>query len=150
MLQDQLMAEMKTAMKAKDQVRLTVLRAVKAEILKAKTSADFSGEISEKEEVTILTRMLKQRKDAAEIYKSQNRADLCDEELKQADILMEYLPKQLDASELESEIRAIVGQVQATGPKDMGKVMGLASKQLAGKAEGKAVAAMVKTVLNAL
>jgi len=150
MLQDNIMAEIKSAMKAKNTVKLTVLRAIKAEFLKAKTSSDFNGEITEADEITLITRMLKQRKDAANIYKEQNRADLYDDEIAQADVLMEYLPKQLSEEEIAEEIKAIVAKVGASGPKDMGKVMGVASKAMAGKADGKLVASTVKTVLASL
>lgn len=150
MLQDNIMAEIKSAMKAKNTVKLTVLRAIKAEFLKAKTSSDFNGEITEADEITLITRMLKQRKDAANIYKEQNRADLYDDEIAQADVLMEYLPKQLSEEEIAEEIKAIVAKVGASGPKDMGKVMGIASKAMAGKADGKLVASTVKTVLASL
>lgn len=150
MLQDNLMAEIKTAMKAKDTVRLTVLRAIKAEFLKAKTSADFNGEITEKDEITLLTRMLKQRKDAANIYKEQDREDLYQDEIDQANVIVDYLPKQLSTEEIEGEVKAIIAKVGATGPKDMGKVMGMASKALAGKADGKVVADTVKSVLASL
>ncbi|MGB0869720.1 MAG: GatB/YqeY domain-containing protein [Flavobacteriales bacterium] len=150
MLQDNIMAEIKSAMKAKNTVKLTVLRAIKAEFLKAKTSSDFNGEITEADEITLITRMLKQRKDAANIYKEQNRADLYDDEIAQADVLMEYLPKQLSEEEIAEEIKAIVVKVGASGPKDMGKVMGIASKAMAGKADGKLVASTVKTVLASL
>jgi len=150
MLQDNIMAEIKSAMKAKNTVKLTVLRAIKAEFLKAKTSSDFNGEITETDEITLITRMLKQRKDAANIYKEQNRADLYDDEIAQADVLMEYLPKQLSEEEIAEEIKAIVAKVGASGPKDMGKVMGVASKAMAGKADGKLVASTVKTVLASL
>lgn len=148
-LQDNLMAEIKTAMKAKDTVSLTVLRAIKAEFLKLKTSGGDVN-ITEADEIALLTKMAKQRNDAAAIYVDQKRDDLAKDELDQVEVIMKYLPKQLTESELQEEISALVNQVGASGPKDMGKVMGMASKKLAGKAEGKAIAAMVKTVLQSL
>jgi uncharacterized protein YqeY len=148
-LQENLMAEMKTAMKSKDQVKLTVLRAVKAEILKLKTSGS-DVIVSEADEIAMLTKMVKQRKDAAAIYQEQGREDLASDELAQANVLVEYLPKQLSEEELKDAVSAIVSKVGATGPADMGKVMGLASKELAGKAEGKLIAGMVKSVLSSL
>ncbi|MCT4664439.1 MAG: GatB/YqeY domain-containing protein [Flavobacteriales bacterium] len=148
-LQDNLMAEMKTAMKAKNQVKLTVLRAIKAEILKFNTSGE-GKEMDDATEITLLSKMLKQRKDAASIYQEQGREDLAKDELDQAAIISEYLPKQMSAEELETAVKEIVSKVGAAGPQDMGKVMGMASGQLKGKAEGKDIANMVKTVLGNL
>lgn len=148
-LQDNLMAEMKTAMKAKNQVKLTVLRAIKAEILKFNTSGE-GKKMDDATEITLLSKMLKQRKDAASIYQEQGREDLAKDELDQAAIISEYLPKQLSAEELETAVKEIVSKVGATGSQDMGKVMGMASGQLKGKAEGKDIANMVKTVLGNL
>ena len=137
----------KAAMLAKEKVRLAGLRAVKAEILLAKT-ADGSDEISDGAVLKIIQKLVKQGKDSAEIYTQQGRADLAEAELAQVKVLETYLPKQMTAEELEVEVKAIIAQVGAAGPKDMGKVMGVASKALAGKAEGRAISETVKRLLN--
>ena len=137
----------KAAMLAKEKVRLAGLRAVKAEILLAKT-ADGSDEISDGAVLKIIQKLVKQGKDSAEIYTQQSRADLAEAELAQVKVLETYLPKQMTAEELEVEVKAIIAQVGAAGPKDMGKVMGVASKALAGKAEGRAISETVKRLLN--
>lgn len=149
-LQDNIMADMKAAMRAKDTVALTTLRAIKAEFLKAKTAAGSSGEMSEAEELKMLQKMVKQRKDAAAIYMEQDRADLADTELEQVAVLDRYLPEQMSAEKLDEAVRAVVSKMGATGMADMGKVMGAASKELSGQADGKAIAAVVKSVLASL
>lgn len=147
-LKTQIMPAMKEAMKAKDKVALETLRAIKAELLKAETAAGASGNMSETEEIKLLQKMQKQRKDAAAIYVEQNRNDLADAELAQAKILEQFLPQQISQEKLNNAISAIIVKVGASSPSDMGKVMGVASKELAGKAEGRAIADTVKALLN--
>lgn len=142
------MPAIKTAMKAKDKVALETLRAVKAEIMTAETAAGSTGDMSEAEEVKLLMKMLKQRKDAASIYIEQGRADLADDEIAQTKILDQFLPQQLSLEELESAVANIIVKAGAKGPADMGKVMGVTSKELAGMAEGRAIADTVKALLN--
>lgn len=140
--------EIKKAMLAKDRTRLDVLRAIKKEFIEAKTAKNASGEISESIETSILQRMVKQRKESAEIFTTQSREDLAKDELAQLAILQEYLPEQLSPEALVEQISAIITSVGASSMKDMGKVMGLATKQLAGKAEGKAISDTVKKLLS--
>ena len=147
-LKSRIMPAMKVAMKAKDKVALETLRAVKAEIMTTETATGSSGEMTEAEEVKLLMKMLKQRKDAAAIYIEQNRVDLADDEMAQTKILDQFLPQQLSAEELESAVAKIIVKVGAKGPADMGKVMGVTSKELAGMAEGRAIADVVKALLN--
>ncbi len=142
-----LMPLIKEAMKAKDQVALASLRAIKSEVLKANTAAGASGELSEDEEIKLIQRLVKQRRDAAAIYKEQGRDDLLKDEVDQADVIAQFLPKQLSAEELEAKLKEMIAKVGAAGPKDMGKVMGMANKELAGKAEGRAIADTVKRLL---
>ena len=137
-------------MLARDKVRLEALRGAKKEFLEAKTAKGANGELSDENATKILVKMVKQRKESAKIYEENNRAELAQNELAEAAVLEEYLPKQLSAEELEAEIRAIIAEVGAAGPKDMGKVMGVASKRLAGKAEGRAISETVKNILNSL
>ena len=132
---------------AKDKVRLTALRAVKSLILLEETKEGFSCALTEEEELKLLTKAAKQRKDSAEIYEKQNRADLLEVELAELAVIQEFLPKALSEEELTQAIQEIIVRVGATGPQDMGKVMGMASKELAGKADGKAIADRVKTLL---
>lgn len=136
------------AMKAKDKVALDTLRAVKAELMTAETAAGATGEMSESEEVKLLMKLLKQRKDAAAIYIEQGRADLADDEMAQTKILDQFLPQQMSAEELENAVANIIVKVGAKGPTDMGKVMGVTSKELAGKAQGRTIADTVKALLN--
>lgn len=145
---DQISEDIKKAMLAREKVRLEALRGAKKEFLEAKTAKGANGELSDDTAMKIIVKMVKQRKESAKIYVENNRQELADNELAEAAVLEEYLPKQLSAEELEAEIRAIVAQVGATGPKDMGKVMGVASKALAGRAEGRAVSEAVKCILN--
>jgi len=147
-LKAQIMPAIKEAMKAKDKVALETLRAIKAELLKAETASGASGEMSEAEEIKLLQKMQKQRKDAAAIYVEQGRADLADDEIAQTKVLAKFLPQQMSAEELEKSVAAIIQKVGAAGPADMGKVMGVTSKELAGKAEGRAIADTVKALLN--
>ncbi len=145
---DTISNDIKKAMLAKDKVRLEALRGIKKEFLEAKTAKGAGDELSDETATTILQKMVKQRKDSAEIYTSQNRADLAEDETAQLKVIQEYLPAQLSAEELEAEVKKIISENGAVSMKDMGKVMGVASKQLAGKAEGRAVSEMVKKLLG--
>lgn len=147
-LKSQIMPAMKEAMKAKDKVALETLRAIKAELMTAETATGASGEVNEADEVKLLMKMLKQRKDAAAIYVEQGRADLADDEIAQTKVLEKFLPQQMSKEELESAVMTIIEKVGASGPADMGKVMGVTSKELAGKAEGRLIADTVKALLN--
>ena len=140
--------DIKKAMLARDQKRLDTLRGIKKEFLEAKTAKGSDGTLSDDAALKILTKMVKQRKESAEIYVSQSRQDLADAELLEAFIIEEYLPKQLTDEELTAALNEIIAQVGASSPQDMGKVMGVASKQLSGKAEGRAISAKVKELLN--
>ena len=142
----QIQQDIKAAMLAKEKVRLESLRAIKAAIVLAKT-ADGSESISDEAVVKIIQKLVKQRKETAEIYKQQNREELAAQELAEAAAMEVYLPKQLSEEELEAELKKIIAQVGAAGPQDMGKVMGTATKALAGKSEGRMISAMVKKLL---
>ena len=146
-MEKRIQADMVSAMKEKNAVKLASLRAIKAAILLAKTAEGGNGEVSDAEIVKIIQKLVKQRKETAEIYKQQNREELAAQELAEAAAMEVYLPKQLSEEELEAELKKIIAQVGATGPQDMGKVMGTATKALAGKAEGKAISALVKKLL---
>lgn len=146
-LEEKIMAEMKGAMKAKDEAGLRGLRAIKAEIIKAKTEPGAHGEISAEKELSMLQKMMKQRKDSLEIYQQQNRADLAKKEEEEMAIIEKFLPKQFSADELKAEVKKIISDTGATSAADMGKVMGVATKQLAGKADGKSISAAVKELL---
>jgi len=146
-LQTEIMTAMKAAMKEKDQIALQALRAVKSELLLAKTSG-AGDELSEADEIKILSKLVKQRKDSAEIFSQQDRADLAEPELLQAAVIAKFLPEQLSEAEVEAVVIKIIDATGASGMKDMGKVMGLANKELAGKADGKTIAAIVKAKLN--
>ena len=145
-MEQQIQQDIKAAMLAKEKTRLESLRAIKAAITLAKT-ADGSESIADEAVVKIIQKLVKQRKETAEIYKQQNREELVAQELAEAAAMEVYLPKQLSEEELEAELKKIIAQVGATGPQDMGKVMGTATKALAGKAEGKAISALVKKLL---
>lgn len=147
-LKQKIDSEIKSAMIAKDKDRLRALRAVKSLILLEETKGGAAGELSEDDEMKILTKAAKQRKDSADIYQQQNREDLYAVEMAELAIIQEFLPKALTDEELTAAISEIIAQTGASGPKDMGKVMGVASKQLAGKADGKAIADKVKSLLN--
>ncbi|MBD5387691.1 GatB/YqeY domain-containing protein [bacterium] len=147
---DKISEDIKKAMLAREKVRLEALRGAKKEFLEAKTAKGANGELSDDNATKILVKMVKQRKESARIYEENNRPELAANELAEAAVLEEYLPKQLSADELEAEIRVIITETGATGPKDMGKVMGVASKRLAGKAEGRAISETVKNILNSL
>lgn len=147
-LEEKVMAQMKDAMKAKDEALLRGLRAIKAEIIKAKTDPGANGQISEEGEMKLLQKLVKSRKDSLEIYTQQNRPDLAVKESDEIAVIEKFLPQQLSEAELKEAVTKIIAEVGAAGPQDLGKVMGVASKQLAGKADGKAVAAMVKELLT--
>ncbi|MEZ5059863.1 MAG: GatB/YqeY domain-containing protein [Saprospiraceae bacterium] len=147
-LEAKITEDLKTAMKAKDQAALRGIRAIKSAILLAKT--DGSGQaIDDQKEIQILQKLIKQRRESLEIYEKQNREDLAKVEQEEIDVIEKYLPKQMDEAELEAAIKEIIASTNATSMKDMGKVMGIASKQLAGKADGKAISEVVKRMLNA-
>lgn len=141
------MAELKTAMLAKNEAALRSLRAVKAAILLAKTSEGGSGELKEEDEIKILQKLVKSRKDSLEIFQQQNRADLAKKEEEEIAVIEKFLPKQMSAEEVKAELEKIIAAVGASSPADMGKVMGTATKQLAGKADGKTISALVKELL---
>ena len=144
---DTISNDIKSAMLAKDKVRLEALRGIKKEFIEAKTAKGSDGELHDNAALKILAKMVKQRKESAEIYAGQNREDLAQNELAEAAIIEEYLPKQLSDAELEAELRQIIAEVGASSPQEMGKVMGVASKRLAGRAEGRAISAKVKELL---
>jgi hypothetical protein len=147
---DKVSEDIKRAMLAREKVRLEALRGIKKEFLEAKTAKGANGELADETAIKIMTKMVKQRRESARIYQENNRAELAENELAEAAVIEEYLPKQLSAEELEAEVKKIIEQVGATGPKEMGKVMGVASKALAGKAEGRAISETVKRLLAAL
>lgn len=147
-LEEMVMSQMKDAMKAKDEALLRGLRAIKAEIIKAKTDPGANGIVTAEGEVKILQKLVKSRKDSLEIYQTQNRADLAQKESEEIAVIEKFLPQQMTPAELEEAVKAIIASVGATSPQDMGKVMGVASKQLAGKAEGKAISNTVKALLG--
>lgn len=147
-LEQKVMAELKTAMLAKDEKSLRSLRAIKSAIILAKTAEGAGGEIKEEDEVKLLQKLVKQRKDSLEIYEKQNREDLAEKEREEISVIEKFLPKQLDEAELRTIIQKIIDETGASSPADMGKVIGAANKQLAGKAEGKTIAGIVKDILN--
>ena len=140
--------EIKQAMLAKNDIRLRGLRAIKAALLLAKTEKGAQEELSEEAETKALQKQIKQRKDSVEIYQQQNRPDLAQTELEEISVLEEFLPQQLSAEELAIAIKEIIASLNVTDPKDMGKVIGAANKSLAGKSDGKSIAAMVKQLLS--
>ena len=147
-LQDKVMASMKEAMKEKNQEALAALRAIKSEILLAQTAGGSKEELTAEEEIKILSKLVKQRKDSATIFSQQNRADLADPELAQAEIIGQFLPAQLSEEEIEKVVLDVIAKTGADGMKDMGKVMGIVSKQLAGQADGKTISTIVKSKLS--
>lgn len=146
-LEKQIQADMASAMKAKEAVRLASLRAIKAAILLAKTSEGASGEITDQDIVKLIQKLVKQRKESAEQYSAAGRPELSENELAEASFMEVYLPKQLSETELEAELSKIIAEVGASKPSDMGKVMGVATKRLAGLADGRAISATVKRLL---
>lgn len=145
---DRISEDIKTAMKARATERLEALRCVKKEFLEARTAKGADGELSDEQATRILAKMIKQRKESAEIYSTQNRPELAQAELAQAAVIEEYMPRQLSEEELRERLREIIARTGATSPKEMGKVMGVASKELAGQAEGRAISAAVKELLS--
>lgn len=145
---DQVSEDIKKAMLARDAARLEALRGIKKEFLEAKTAKGADGELPDDKAMAILAKMIKQRKESAEIYTQQNRPELAKVELDQAQVIAEYLPATLSEEELTAKLREIIARVGATSPKEMGKVMGVASTELAGRAEGKAISAKVRELLN--
>lgn len=145
---DRISEDIKTAMKARATERLEALRGVKKEFLEARTAKGADGELSDEQATRILAKMIKQRKESADIYSTQNRPELAQAELAQAAVIEEYMPRQLSEEELRERLREIIARTGATSPKEMGKVMGVASKELAGQAEGRAISAAVKELLS--
>lgn len=145
---DQVSEDIKTAMKARDKVRLETLRNIKKVFLEAKTAPGSNGELADDAALKILQKLAKQGKESAATFSEQNRQDLADEELAQVKFIEEYLPQQMSEEEIEKVVRDIVAQTGATSMKDMGKVMGMASKQMAGKADGRIISGIVKKLLS--
>ena len=139
---------MKDAMKSKDEKALRALRAIKAAILLAKTSEGSGGQLKEEDEVKLLQKLVKQRKDSLEIFQQQSRTDLAQKEQEEIVVIEQFLPKQLSAEELKAIVAKIIADTGASSPADMGKVMGVASKQLAGQADGKTISGVVKELLS--
>ena len=144
---DRISNDIKDAMKAKDKVRLETLRNIKKVFLEAKTAPGANDTLTDDAAMKIMQKLVKQGKDSATLYNEQGRSDLAEAELAQVAVIEAYLPKQMSAEELEAALKAIIAEVGAEGPKDMGKVMGTATKKLAGLAEGRAISAMVKQLL---
>ncbi len=147
-LKQQIESDIKKAMLAKQKDELKALRAIKSMILLAETEKGSSGEVSADAEMKMLMKAVKQRKDSAQIYKEQNREDLFAVEMAEVEVIERYLPKQMSEEEVETELTKIIEQVGASGPQDMGKVMGTATKALAGKADGKTISGIVKKLLT--
>lgn len=147
-LEEKIMAELKTAMLAKDEKTVRSLRAIKAAIINAKTSEGAGGQIKEEDENRLLQKLVKQRKDALEIFVQQNRVDLAQKETEELEVIERFLPKQLEGEQLRERIKKIIAETGASSQADFGKVMGAASKQLAGLADGKAISSTVKELLS--
>ena len=147
-LEQKVMADMKPAMLAKDEKALRGLRAIKAAIILAKTAEGAGGELKEQDETKLLQKLIKQRKDSLEIYEQQNREDLAKKEREEIEIIEKFLPKQLSADELKNFLSKIITEVGATSPADIGKVMGVATKQLSGQADGKTISTIAKELLS--
>lgn len=145
---EQISEDIKKAMLAKDKVALDALRGIKKEFLEAKTAKGGDGELHDDKALQILQKMVKQRKESAEMFVAAGRQELADDEMAQCKVIEDYLPAMLSEAELEEALKAIIAQVGAAGPQDMGKVMGTATKALAGKAEGRMISAKVKELLN--
>lgn len=145
---DTISADIKKAMLAREKTRLEALRGIKSEFLKAKTAEGAEGVLTDQDALKILAKMAKQRRETAQIYDQNNRPELRDNELAEAAVIEEYLPRQLSEAELEAELAKIIAQTGAASPKDMGRVMGAATKALQGRADGKAISAKVKELLN--
>ena len=147
-LEQEVMQKMKEAMKAKDSVALASLRSIKNEILKAKTATSNKEDMDKTEELKLVQRLVKQRKDSADVYLEQNRKDLADAELAEVEVIEQFLPAQLSEDEIDKEVKAIIQESGANTMKDMGKVMGMASQKLVGKADGKTISKIVKDNLS--
>jgi uncharacterized protein YqeY len=147
-LEQKVMVDLKTAMLAKDEKSLRSLRAIKAAIINLKTSEGFGGEIKEDNEIKLLQKLVKQRKESLDIYEKQSRNDLAEKEREEIEVIEKFLPKQLSEEELREVIVSIIKETGATSQADMGKVIGMANKQLGGKADGKTIAAVVKDILT--
>ncbi len=147
-LENQINTKLKDAMKSKDKVALRSLRAIKAEILKDKTKEGGTGEVSEDNALKILTKMAKQRRDSLEIFKGQGREDLAVIEQEELTVLEQFLPKQMTEAEVTESLKGIIEKLNPGGPQDMGKVMGVAMKELSGKADGKIISSIVRNLLN--
>ena len=147
-LETDVMSLLKDAMKNKDEALLRGLRAIKAEIIKAKTEPGANGEISVDTELKLLQKLVKQRKDSLTIFEQQNRADLASKEAEEIAIIEKFLPAQMSEEAVKAAVQAIITEVGATGPQELGKVMGAATKQLAGQADGKVISAIAKTLLS--
>lgn len=146
-LEQRIMPELKTAMLAKDEKTVRSLRAIKAAIIVAKTAEGAGGELKEEDEVRLLQKLVKQRKDSLEIFTTQNRPELAKKEEEEIEVIEKFLPKQLSADELREEIAKVIAESGATSPAEMGKVIGLANKKLAGRADGKTISTLVKEML---
>jgi uncharacterized protein YqeY len=146
-LEQKIMTELKAAMLAKDEASLRSLRAVKAAILLAKTAEGGNGELKDEDEIKLLQKLVKSRKDSLEIFQQQNRADLAKKEEEEIAVIEKFLPKQMSPEEIKAELLKIISSIGASSPADMGKMMGAATKQLAGKADGKTISALVKELL---
>lgn len=140
--------EIKTAMRAKDSLKLEALRAIKSAVMLEQTSAGGSDTLSDEQEIKLVQKLVKQRKDSAQIFRDQNRPDLAEPEEAQAEVIAQFLPEQLSEEEITAIIQTIIEKTGAEGMKDMGKVMGMASKEMAGKADGKTISTIVKAQLN--
>jgi len=147
-LEQKIMSELKPAMLAKDEKTVRSLRAVKAAIIVAKTAEGASSELSAEDEIKLLQKLVKQRKDSLEIFTKQNRADLASKEQEEIDVIERFLPAQMSPEELKIKLQEIIQRTGASSPADLGKVMGIASKELAGKADGKAISTTVKELLS--
>ena len=147
-LQEKVMVEMKAAMRAKDSMKLEALRAIKSGILLANTESSSKDGLSEEEEMKLLQKLVKQRRDSAQIYKEQGREDLAEPEIAQAEVIEQFLPEQMSEAEIEAEVEKVIAETGASGMQDMGKVMGMTSKRLAGRADGKTISAIVKKKLS--
>ena len=140
--------EIKTAMRAKDSLKLEALRAIKSAVILEQTAAGGSDTLSDEQEIKLVQKLVKQRKDSAQIFREQNRPDLAEPEEAQAQVIAQFLPEQLSEEEITAIIKSIIEKTGASGMKDMGKVMGMASKEMAGKADGKTISTVVKAQLN--
>jgi uncharacterized protein YqeY len=147
-LEEKVMAGMKDAMKSKNEPLLRGLRAIKAEIIKAKTDPGAGGVVSAEIELKLLQKLVKQRKDSLDIFRQQNRPDLAQKEEEEIAVIEKFLPKQLSEDEIREKVKAVIAETGAAGPQDMGKVMGVVTKQLAGQADGKIISGVVKELLS--